>query len=77
MKPLLPFNSPTYLRRLARELNRAEHGFYCTQGRFARASFVKGQITVTDHFKTVAVEAPNDETFWDHNGRPICARRQT
>ncbi len=38
MKTLLPFTSPTYLRRLAKELNALPDGFYHEGTRYNRAS---------------------------------------
>lgn len=48
MKPLLATNCPLYLKRLARELNALEAGFYADHGtlraRFSRSRYSKGKL---------------------------------
>lgn len=88
MKPLLPINHPTYLRRLARELSHRPAGFYHAGLRWNRASFspLTG-LTIwrvdeylgdgrrreaSKNFKEVT-QFPSP--FDDGNGREICASR--
>lgn len=58
MKPLLPLNSPTYLRRLARELNALPDGFYHGGERYSSAKTVRGQLVLV-----------GETLDWNHNKR--------
>lgn len=80
MKPLLPTDSPAYLRRLVRELNRQAipNGFYVYPEagdgfRATRARMRSGKLEVWDCEGWVA--APSSLCFADPYGNPICASR--
>lgn len=86
MKTLLAFDSPLYLRRLARELNGRSAGFYHDGERWTRAEFSQGVLRIW----RVESYGPGDRTnyasksfgdvstavFGDGNGGTICASRQ-
>lgn len=87
MKTLLPYNHPTYLRRMARELSNRSAGFYYGGERFSRATF--STLTGLTIWRTVEFygngrrkEATKNFTdvseivFGDGNGGTICASRQ-
>jgi len=72
MKPLLDTNSPLYLKRLVRELNSQEHGFYCSEGvRYHRARLYKGDLQAKGSYPWARVSKP----FSDAYGREIVASR--
>jgi hypothetical protein len=58
MKAKLETNSPTYLRRMARELNALPDGFYHGGERYSRARFTAGQLVLV-----------GETLEWNHNKR--------
>lgn len=84
MKTLLPLNHPTYLRRLARELNSLPDGFYQGGTRYNRARFTLGSLVVIgetlewNHRKrrTAMFSDTAGITFSDAYGRSVCASRR-
>lgn len=64
-KPLLALNSPTYLRRMARELNALPDGFYHDGKRWnaARCSSMPGE---GGKFVTLHISRPSE---FNHNAR--------
>jgi len=86
MKPLLPFNHPTYLRRLVRELNHRPAGFYHDGQRWYRATFsVHGGLRIWRLVGYAANGGRNEVSksfgecpyglFDDGQGNDITARR--
>jgi hypothetical protein len=89
-KPLLPLDSPLYLRRLARELNsQGDNGFYYQSVRYSAARLRKGQL---QGYRPAAYLDPQDPraarinpwrdldsvllpSISDAYGRTICASR--
>lgn len=84
MKTLLPLNHPTYLRRLARELNALPDGFYQDGTRYSRARFTAGSLVAVgetlewNHRKrrTAWFSTHDGITFSDAYGRSVCASRR-
>lgn len=84
MTTLLPLNSPLYLKRLARELNHRDGGFYANGVRFTAARIRAGHLQA---YRSTAYLDPQDpraghiwqdvtgNTMEDGNGREICAAR--
>ena len=74
MKLLEP-NHPTVLRRLVRELNSQQAGFYTNGHRYNRARLHKGQLqvrmTCMDRWESMGFE----NYFSDGMGKQICASR--
>ena len=77
-KPLIAINSPTYLRRLVREINLSKRTglrLYATDAvtgtvrRLGRVSF-NGTAVMSDKVWPVAAE-----TIYDDNGASVCASR--
>jgi len=83
VKPLLPTDSPTYLRRLVRELNQAGmlDGFYapvaCHNVRCNRARLRAGVLQVHSHACSPKWFTPSAPSFSDPYGRTITASRAT
>lgn len=86
MKSLLPFNHPTYLRRMARELSHRPAGFYHAGERWTRATFsVDGGLRIWRFNGYSATGTRNEISksfaecpyglFDDGNGNDICASR--
>lgn len=87
MKTLLPFNHPTYLRRLARELSRLPSGFYHAGERWNRASYSNGMLRIWRTIgyshngvreyatKSFGEVAQSPSPFDDGNGNGVCASR--
>lgn len=87
MKTLLPFNHPTYLRRLARELSHLPAGFYHAGERWSRATFSAGVLRIwrtidftatggrNEVCKSFAEVPQSPSPFDDGNGNGICASR--
>jgi hypothetical protein len=83
-KPLLSFDSPTYLRRMARELNGLSDGFYHNGERYSRARFTAGQLVLVgqtfewNHNKRRTVWFSNlvNVVISDAYGRTVCASRK-
>jgi len=88
MKPLLAYDSPLYLKRLARELNQQEHGFYFNgiRGTVARVSQGNLQLweagpsarnpsPIFGQWQDVQLPSDGKHSFVDAYGREIVARR--
>ena len=85
MKALLGYNHPTYLRRMARELNNRPAGFYNAGERWSHADFRYGVLRIhritswkTDRpeYATLSFANVEHEAFDDGSGGTICASRQ-
>lgn len=71
---ILPTNHPTVIRRLVKELNYREAGFYFNGHRFNQARFRKGNLEVrmgAGHWTVAGFES----VFGDGSGGVICASR--
>ena len=84
MKPLLALDSPTYLRRLVRELNGLPDRFYFGGTRYTRAAYRKGILCLRfmgcgerprNYWAHVAI--PESAVFSDAYGRTVTASRAT
>lgn len=79
MKPLLDLDSPLYLKRLVRELNSQQDGFYasiaCHRVRCNRARYKKGEIIVHSFKCKPTWFAPTSRVFTDCYARQIVASR--
>ena len=75
----LPFQHPTHLRRLARELNSAADGsgIYTGGRRFTRARFSKGSLHLREGSGPwERLEVVSDTQFSDGYGRSVVASRK-
>lgn len=81
MKPLLDTDSPTYLRRLVKELNSLPDGFYarasCFNIRCYRARLRGGALQVASHSASPTWFESQFQTFEDVYGREIVASRKS
>ena len=84
MSPLLPFNSPLYLRRMAVALRAEPDGFYYEGHRCRSASFTGGWLRIAWPHETELRGTHSrsfcdltDVVFSDAYGREIVAHRKT
>lgn len=78
--PLIPTDSPLYLRRLVRELNSQVNGFYVPGWPFNircnRARLKAGELQVTEPSPRPKWFRPRSHLFTDPYGREIVASRK-
>jgi hypothetical protein len=76
MTSLIETTSPLYVKRLARELNGLEHGFYASNGlRFSQARVRNGSLELRMPVEGNWIASP-DMSFCDTYGRSIVASRR-
>ncbi len=84
MKTLIALDSPIYLRRMARELNALEDGFYYDGQRFNRARYSGGWLSISrphedgdpNHTAGTGVKNCAHAVFSDAYGRTVSASRK-
>lgn len=73
---ILPQDHPLVIKRLVRELNHREAGFYFGGDRFNQARYSKGRLQVRQFYGPwIEAGRESNGVFEDGNGGTICASR--